>query len=60
MLIGVAAWIGIPHGARAESPRAEIAAAGLLFPEGTIFVGSDLYFVDFARSDVLLLIFAEN
>jgi gluconolactonase len=60
MLIGAAISIGILHGARAESPRAEIAATGLLFPEGTIFVGSDLYFVDYARSDVLRLVGAKT
>jgi gluconolactonase len=39
--------------------RQVIAASGLLFPEGTIFVGSNLYFVDYARSDVLRLVDGE-
>jgi sugar lactone lactonase YvrE len=30
-------------------------AKGLQFPEGTIFVGNDLYFVDYSASDVLRL-----
>jgi sugar lactone lactonase YvrE len=33
----------------------EIVATGLGFPEGTIFVGSTLYFVDYSTSDVLRL-----
>jgi gluconolactonase len=60
MLVGAALLIGMLHGARAESPRPEIAATGLLFPEGTIFVGNDLYFVDYARSDVLRLVGAKT
>ena len=31
----------------------EVVASGLRFPEGTIFVGGTLYFVDYAASDVL-------
>jgi gluconolactonase len=37
-----------------------IAATDLSFPEGTIFVGHDLYFVDYARSDVLRLVDAKT
>jgi gluconolactonase len=37
----------------------EVAATGLQFPEGTIFVGSTLYFVDYATSDVLRLVGAK-
>jgi gluconolactonase len=37
----------------AASP--EVAASGLQFPEGTIFVGNNLYFVDYSTSDVLRL-----
>ncbi len=48
--------IGSPRDADAESSRTVIAAADLVFPEGTIFVGRDLYFVDYARSDVLRLV----
>jgi gluconolactonase len=32
-----------------------VAARGLRFPEGTVFVGDALYFVDYATSDVLRL-----
>jgi sugar lactone lactonase YvrE len=35
--------------------RADVIASGLLFPEGTIFVGADLYFVDYSTSNVLRL-----
>ena len=43
--------------ARAASPTTsvEVVATGLQFPEGTIFVGDTLYFVDYATSDVLRL-----
>ena len=34
----------------------EVAANGLQFPEGPIFVGNGLYFVDYATSDVLRLV----
>jgi gluconolactonase len=36
--------------------RPEVAANGLQFPEGPIFVGDSLYFVDYATSDVLRLV----
>jgi gluconolactonase len=39
--------------ANAGDTRAEIVATDLRFPEGTIFVGNDLYFVDYVRSSVL-------
>jgi gluconolactonase len=35
---------------------AEIVATGLRFPEGTIFVGKTLYFVDYSTSDVLRVV----
>jgi gluconolactonase len=35
--------------------RADVIASNLLFLEGTIFVGGDLYFVDHSTSDVLRL-----
>jgi gluconolactonase len=38
-----------------ESPAIESVATGLQFPEGTIFVGNTLYFVDYATSKVLRL-----
>src|SRR5579862_5719255 len=42
----------------AESPVAapEVVATGLHFPEGTIFVGNTLYFVDYSTSDVLRIV----
>jgi gluconolactonase len=43
-------------GANAGELREEIVATDLLFPEGTIFVGNNLYFVDYARSSVLRLV----
>ena len=43
-------------GANAGDARAEIVATDLRFPEGTIFIGNDLYFVDYARSSVLRLV----
>jgi gluconolactonase len=51
-----ALWTLAVRGACANTPGAEIAATNLLFPEGTIFVGKDLYFVDYARSSVLRLV----
>jgi gluconolactonase len=35
--------------------RADVIASSLLFPEGTISVGGDLYFVDYSTSDMLRL-----
>jgi len=60
ILAGAVLSIGSPREADAENPRTVIAAADLLFPEGTIFVGRDLYFVDYARSDVLRLVGAKT
>jgi sugar lactone lactonase YvrE len=34
----------------------EVVASGLQFPEGTIFVGNVLYFVDYSASDVLRMV----
>ncbi len=55
-LIAVALSTWSQGGATASDVRAEIAATGLRFPEGTIFIGNDLYFVDYARSSVLRLV----
>lgn len=38
-----------------DAPAVESVATGLQFPEGTIFVGNTLYFVDYATSKVLRL-----
>jgi gluconolactonase len=42
-------------GAAENAPSVEFVASGLQFPEGTIFVGSTLYFVDYTTSKVLRL-----
>jgi gluconolactonase len=42
--------------ALAHAAGPEVAATGLQFPEGTIFVGNNLYFVDYSTSDVLRLV----
>jgi gluconolactonase len=39
----------------ATEQRAEVVTTGLQFPEGTVFVGNTLYFVDYSTSDVLRL-----
>jgi gluconolactonase len=52
--------MGNPPDAFAENPKSVIAATDLLFPEGTIFVGHELYFVDYARSDVRHLVGAKT
>jgi gluconolactonase len=60
ILAGAVLSIGSSREADAESLRATIAATDLSFPEGTIFVGHDLYFVNYARSDVLRLVDART
>jgi gluconolactonase len=60
ILAGAVLSIGSPSGAFADSAQAVVVATDLLFPEGTIFVGHDLYFVDYARSDVLRLVGAKT
>jgi gluconolactonase len=55
---GIAAIAGLAMLLAAGAARAavvEIVATGLQFPEGPIFVGSTLYFVDYGTSDVLRL-----
>jgi gluconolactonase len=54
-IILIAAGLLIWTGARADGPTAQIVVADLRFPEGTIFVGDSLYFVDYTRSSVLRL-----
>lgn len=39
-----------------EPTSVETVATGLQFPEGTVFVGDELYFVDYGSSDVLHLV----
>jgi gluconolactonase len=50
-LLVVVAWL--PLGARGADVT--VVARSLQFPEGTVFVGDTLYFVDYATSDVLRL-----
>ncbi|WP_420998283.1 SMP-30/gluconolactonase/LRE family protein [Cupriavidus sp. 30B13] len=50
----VAALLLLPRAAFA-GPAAEIVATGLDFPEGPVFVGQDLYFVDYTASTVYRL-----
>jgi len=45
--------LGASVGASAQGE--EVVVRGLQFPEGTVFVGNTLYFVDYATSDVLRL-----
>jgi gluconolactonase len=55
----IAAAVGLAIAAGAPEARAadvERVARDLQFPEGTIFVGDTLYFVDYATSDVLRLV----
>ncbi len=47
--------VGSAH-ADGAALRIETVATGLQFPEGTIFVGNTLYFVDYGASDVLRLV----
>jgi gluconolactonase len=56
IFIAAALWIGAQIGAQAASAGAETVAADLQFPGGTIFIGDDLYFVDYTRSSVLRLV----
>jgi len=46
--------LGVTQESRAAD--AEVVAKNLQFPEGTIFVGDTLYFVDYSTSDVLRLV----
>ena len=56
IFIAAALWMWGQSGVRAALPRVETVATNLQFPEGTIFVGDTLYFVDYARSSVLRLL----
>jgi gluconolactonase len=55
ILVAAAVWIEGQSGARAGDSSVETVATNLQFPEGTIFIGDSLYFVDYARSNVLRL-----
>ena len=48
ILIATALWMWGQIGARAAPAAVETVATNLQFPEGTIFVGDSLYFVDYA------------
>jgi gluconolactonase len=45
-----------PLNAESLPAAPELVATGLHFPEGTIFVGNTLYFVDYSTSDVLRIV----
>ncbi len=47
--------VAVGHTNAAEPAKVETVATGLQFPEGTVFVGNTLYFVDYGSSDVLRL-----
>jgi gluconolactonase len=55
ILVAAALWLWGQCGGRADDPPAETVATDLEFPEGTIFVGDQFYFVDYSRSSVLRL-----
>jgi gluconolactonase len=46
----------VGHLSAGEPGKVETVATGLRFPEGTVFVGNTLYFVDYGSSDVLRLV----
>jgi gluconolactonase len=48
--------LALPVHAQTSASAPEVVATGLHFPEGTIFVGDTLYFVDYSTSDVLRLV----
>lgn len=48
--------LGSAHADADDAAQVDTVATGLQFPEGTIFVGDVLYFVDYGASDVLRLI----
>jgi gluconolactonase len=55
MAMGIAMLLFVVGGIPALAAPAEIVATGLQFPEGAIFVGRSLYFVDYAASGVFRL-----
>lgn len=48
--------LAVGHVSAAEPAKVETVATGLQFPEGTVFIGNTLYFVDYGSSDVLRLV----
>jgi gluconolactonase len=56
IIIAAALWVWGQSSARADDARPVTVATDLQFPEGTIFVGDRLYFVDYAQSSVLRLV----
>ncbi|MEH2480282.1 gluconolactonase [Nitrobacteraceae bacterium AZCC 2146] len=59
MLLATLLLLVSPSHAESSLQAPEVVATGLHFPEGTIFVGDTLYFVDYATSDVLRIAFAK-
>lgn len=55
LLAMFALWHPAQAAVQASAPTAEVVAEGLQFPEGTVFVGDDLYFVDYGASSVYRL-----
>jgi gluconolactonase len=55
VFVAAAVWLGGLAVAGAEDVT-QVVATNLQFPEGTIFVGDSLYFVDYSTSSVLRLI----
>jgi gluconolactonase len=56
LFMAAALWVWGQSGTRADDATAQDIVTDLQFPEGTIFVGDSLYFVDYARSSVLRLV----
>ena len=51
----LALWHPAQAAVQASTPTVDVVAKGLQFPEGTVFVGDDLYFVDYGASAVYRL-----
>lgn len=56
LLIATLALTAVPLLEANAEPAVEVVATGLGYPEGPIFVGDTLYFVDYQASDVLRLV----
>jgi sugar lactone lactonase YvrE len=54
--VAVATLVATAWASTSDAADAEVVASGLQFPEGTIFVGQILYFVDYSASDVLRIV----
>jgi gluconolactonase len=54
--VAVAIFLATASATTSFAVDVEVVASGLQFPEGTIFVGDVLYFVDYSASDVLRMV----